>query len=632
MRRVLPLILGATSLALAFLVVLARAHVETRFYAQVGGLALGALVGGVLITALFSYAHIALFDAFGGPLRERFAAFMGWRLLRHMHTRPTVGSKLRAAIARLRATSRRHSAGRLALGAVALSAGLLATHEPALWNALADAVSPAFARTAVLGVDLLGAAALALGLAGLALHRPGATARVVLVSRPRLSVQPFVAIVGVALGVWALILALSVMHGFAGDLRAKILRTNAHVVVQPKDAAGTLGDGLALADALAGVDGVREVTPSAYGEVMMASSTNVVVNVVVKGMTDDALAHSDQLRGRVDPGKVRWLTHPEELLSDRFRFPLGIGAAPPTPGGTPTGTPTLVPADDAPGDAGANPFAASGALGDARVEPGVFLGVELARSLNLDVGSELQMISPDGDVGPTGLRPKLKSFRVAGIFTTGMYEYDQKLAYLAVEDAQRFFNLGDQLNRVELQLSDADQTDAVLARIRDVLSRRPGPPLEALGWKERNKNLFSALEIERLAMFFILGLTMLVAALAIVSSLVMIVVQRQRDIALLKALGASNRGVVRTFLVIGGFIGAVATVTGVFMGVGAALAMDAFGVPLPHEYYIETVPVQVSAAEVVVVAVAAFGMCLAATIYPSWAASRLRPVEGLRHG
>lgn len=625
MRRVLPVILGATSLALAFLVVLARAHVETRFYAQVGGLAFAALVGGVLITALFSYAHIALFDAFGGPLRERFAAFMGWRLLRHMHTRPTLGSKLRATSAHLRGTPRRRSAARLALGVTALAAGLVATHEPWAWNALAHAVSPAFARTATLGADVFGAAALALGFAGLALHHPGATARKVLVSRPRLSVQPFVAIVGVSLGVWALILALSVMHGFAGDLRAKILRTNAHVVVQPKDAAGTLGDGLALSDALADVDGVREVTPSAYGEVMMASSTNVVVNVVVKGMSDDALASSDQLRGRVDPGQARWISHPEELLSDRSRFPLGLGGAPP-------GDPTSPPSGGAPSGAQTSPFDAAPSLDVARVEPGVFLGVELARSLNLDVGSEFQMISPDGDVGPTGLRPKLKSFRVAGIFTTGMYEYDQKLAYLAIEDAQRFFNLGDQLNRVEIQLADAEQTDAVLARIRTLLAQRPGPPLEALGWKERNKNLFSALEIERLAMFFILGLTMLVAALAIVSSLVMLVVQRQRDIALLKALGASNRGVVRTFLVIGGFIGAVATVTGVFMGVGAALAMDAFGVPLPHEYYIETVPVQVSAAEVLVVAAAAYGMCLAATVYPSWAASRLRPVEGLRHG
>lgn|GEM_PF-946855 len=470
--------------------------------------------------------------------------------------------------------------------------------------------------------------------------------------KTRLTLQPFVSIVGVSLGIWALIVVLSVMRGFATDLQTKILRTNAHITVEPKDATGVLGDPYLITDAIKKVDGVREVQAMAYGEVMMSSSSSVAVNVVVKGMTDADLASSEQLEGTVSPGEVRWLWHPEYLLSDRYRYPLEVDRSglklpidpegnrkePRDTGGDDEGKAN---GDKPPGDDGdakkdtikdvdaADVFGAPPS--NPSVFPGILLGAELSKSLNVTVGSEINVISPDGDFGPTGVRPKLKSFRVAGIFTTGMYEYDQKLAYMAVDDAQRFLNLERNLNRLEIRVDDPETTADIITRIEPILAKF-GQGLRTMSWRERNKSLFAALALERIAMFIILGLTIIVAALSILSSLTMIVVQRAKDIAVLKALGASNGDIVRTFLAIGGVIGFIATGTGLLIGLGFIISIDTFGVPLPKEYYITTLPVAIDPLEVVIVALVAMAICMAATWYPARAASRLSPVEGFRHG
>ncbi len=457
--------------------------------------------------------------------------------------------------------------------------------------------------------------------------------------KTRLTLQPFVSIVGVSLGIWALIVVLSVMRGFADDLQTKILRTNAHITVEPRDASGVLGDPYLLTDAITAVGGVREVQAMAYGEVMMSSSTSVAVNVVLKGMTDEDLRNSEQLEGTVAPGDVRWLWRPESLLSDRHRYPLAVSTGKASFRPDLDDTSTAAGGDDDPlGDGTPNliqdlgagdPFGA--ASNDPAVFPGILLGAELSKSLNVTVGSEINVISPDGDFGPTGVRPKLKAFRVAGIFTTGMYEYDQKLAYMALDDAQRFLNLERHLNRLEIRVDEPGGTGDIIAKLEPILAQS-GQDLRSMGWRERNKSLFAALALERIAMFIILGLTIIVAALSILSALTMIVVQRSKDISVLKALGASNGDITRTFMGIGGVIGIIATATGLAIGLGFTSAVKAFGVPLPKEYYITTLPIQVDYLEVVVVALIAMAICMAATWYPARTASRLSPVEGFRHG
>jgi lipoprotein-releasing system permease protein len=264
------------------------------------------------------------------------------------------------------------------------------------------------------------------------------------------------------------------------------------------------------------------------------------------------------------------------------------------------------------------------------VLPGVLLGAELARQLNLSVGEEVQLISPDGDIGPTGLRPKLTSMRVAGVFQTGMYEYDQKLAYTALYSAQRFFDLGPDRNALEARFSDPELALSQLEPLSAKVSQFPG--LSVSTFRDRNKNLFSALALERIIMLLILGFIVFVASLLIVSSLVMLVVEKVREIAVLKALGASDGSIVRSFVNIGAFIGLFGVLSGVPLGVGTLVALIQQGLTLPREFYITELPVKLDAAEIAIFAVAAFGMCLIATLYPSKKASELTPADGLRHG
>ncbi|MDP6943103.1 MAG: FtsX-like permease family protein, partial [Myxococcota bacterium] len=187
------------------------------------------------------------------------------------------------------------------------------------------------------------------------------------------------------------------------------------------------------------------------------------------------------------------------------------------------------------------------------------------------------------------------------------------------------------VNRVELRLANAQATDAVMGAVRAELMAN-APTLAASDWRERNKSLFSALQLERIVMFIVLGFIVLVASLLIVSSLVMLIVEKSREIAILKALGASGATIVRVFLLIGAVIGAIGSASGTTLGVLTCLAIETFGVPLPQEYYITELPVDLDWLEVAIVGLAGFAVCILATIYPSREASALKPVEGLRHG
>jgi len=666
-------ILAALGLiALAFFGLLANAEPETVFYAQTATGLFLVIVVVVLVATLVTALYMRVFGKLADRISsQRFSRFVGWKFLRSQRVSETLWSRTARSFHALRT---RPLTGKVAITGVGLGL-LLATlivSRPAAWNSVADGVSPSFATALMLVLTILGSALTLVGITSLVLptHRPEPDPQ--LRQRNAVTLPTFISIIGVAIGLWALIVVLGVIHGLQSDLREKILRTNAHMVVEPQRPDGILGDSVALEAAMRSLPRVKEADAYVRGEVMMSSPTAIAVNVVVKGMLPDALAASEQLRGRMIDGSMLGLSRPETLISERPRYPSDASRRKRPRVPEPAREDTEEAPDDTASDDNASekaaakdkaaggsdlggvghPSDANGATGASGTRvfdpsdsediipsswglsqdlyPGILVGAELARQLGIEVGDEVQLISPDGDVGPTGLRPKLASFRVAGIFRTGMYEYDQKLAYTSLYAAQRFFDLGRDRNALEARIDDADAIDELSLAVPTVLENFPG--LVSSSLRERNKNLFSALALERIVMFVILGFIVFVASLLIVSSLVMLVVEKVREIAVLKALGASDSAIVKSFVTIGTFIGLFGVLAGIPLGVGSCVYLIAAGFSLPREFYLSELPVKLDAFEITVFGLAALGMCLIATIYPSRKAAQLKPADGLRHG
>jgi lipoprotein-releasing system permease protein len=260
--------------------------------------------------------------------------------------------------------------------------------------------------------------------------------------------------------------------------------------------------------------------------------------------------------------------------------------------------------------------------------PGVLVGRELVKQINLYLGQEVKVISPLGQNTLAGQTPYIKPYRVAGVFFTGMYEYDLKLIYVELSTLQDFLDLPDVVTGIEIRVDDPEDTEAVVRQLRTAL----GPVYRIQDWKELNRSLFSALKLEKIAMFLVLAIIILVASFSIVGNLIMVVVEKAREIAVLKTLGASDSGVTRIFSVQGFFIGLVGTAIGVYLGLGACLFADTYGIGIPPDvYYIDRLPVHVDMWSVLQVGAAGLLISVAATIYPAQIASRLRPVEGLRY-
>jgi lipoprotein-releasing system permease protein len=263
------------------------------------------------------------------------------------------------------------------------------------------------------------------------------------------------------------------------------------------------------------------------------------------------------------------------------------------------------------------------------LRPGLVVGRELAKTLHVYVGDEITLVSPLGDLGPMGVMPKTRKYRIAGIFYSGMYEYDATHVYTTLEEAANYFGTPGQITTIEVKVDDAEGADRLTPAVVAAVDR---PELVVRDWREINKNLFSALKLERIATFLILSIEIIVASFCIVSTLLLMMAEKSKEIAILKALGATDGAIMRTFMTEGVIIGGIGTILGVSTGLALCTGLSWFGLRLdPDVYYIDRLPINVSALDYGIVTLAALTICTLATIFPARQASQLRPVDGLRY-
>jgi lipoprotein-releasing system permease protein len=260
--------------------------------------------------------------------------------------------------------------------------------------------------------------------------------------------------------------------------------------------------------------------------------------------------------------------------------------------------------------------------------PGIILGKELARQLDLQPGDPVNLVSPVTIPTLIGPVPKVKRFALVGLFDAGMVEYDSSLAYISLADAQRFFDLGDAISGVEVRTDDLAHADTVAATI----AGPAGFPFQVRSWKQINYNLFSAIRLEKTVYFVVLLLIVLVAAFNIVATLVMVVMEKHKDIAVLKSMGATRGAIAQIFVYKGLVIGGVGTVAGSAAGLAICELLHKYGIPLPKDvFYVSTVPVKIYPEYFALVVIVSLAICLLATLYPARQASRLVPVEAIRY-
>ena len=432
-----------------------------------------------------------------------------------------------------------------------------------------------------------------------------------------LTVISVLSICGVAISSCALSSVVSVMEGFSHDLKRKILGNSAHTVIDTT-AATPWGEYEDTLEAVRKVPGVIGATPVVHGEVMASSASNLA-GVVVNGIDPSSIDNVIELRRNIKVGKIDYLEHPEKLTKLPPNEVIGIG-----PSGENYYKGSELPAlqDDLDPDVRA-------VLITKPDRPGIILGLELAKTLHVYVGDEVTLVSPLGDLGPMGIMPRTKRFRVAAIFDSGMYEYDAMSVYTMLEQAQEYFATGKNISAIDIKVDDAENTERVAPAVVTAVNR---PELRIRDWREINKNLFSALKLERFATFIILSIAIMVASFCIICTLLLMVTEKGKEIAILKAIGASDGSILRTFMIEGVIIGGIGMVFGVITGFALCSGLKWIGLPLPSEvYYIHGLPVSVTGWNFLTVAAAALTITTLSTVYPAYAASRLRPVDGLRY-
>ncbi len=387
------------------------------------------------------------------------------------------------------------------------------------------------------------------------------------------SLNTFISIAGVVIGVATSIITLSVMTGFQGYFRDKILSAIPHVVVMEYSGAG-IKDTNGLQEKIGQVPHVVATTPFTISQAMLTSRDRVQ-GVVVRG---------------IDPRTEGAVTSLGKNMVE-------------------------------------------GSLSDLEAEdrklPGIVIGEDLARKFAVTIGDTITMVNPIGEETAMGMVPKMRKFEVTGIFDAGMYDYNTSFAYTSLPEAQKFFGMNGQVSGIEVRIDEIYQADSISNAIRAAV----GYPYYTRNWMEMNKNFFSALKLEKMGMSLILVVIIIVASFNIIGTLTMIVMEKSREIAILKSMGATSKSIMRIFMFAGLVIGFVGTAVGALIGYGAVMIITKTGiVSLPRDVYqVSHLPLSITGVDVLSICLTALGISFLATLYPSWQGAKQDPVEVLRY-
>ena len=381
---------------------------------------------------------------------------------------------------------------------------------------------------------------------------------------------------GIMLGVATLIIVMAVMNGFRKELLDKILGLNGHLLVQPLES--PLTDWKDVADRINQVSGIRLAAPVVDGQALASSPFNAT-GVLVRGIRADDLNNLTSIAKNIRQG-------------------------------------TLEGFDDG---------------------QGVAIGRRLADLLSLHAGDSITLVSPKGAVTPMGVTPRVKPYKVAAVFEIGMSEYDASFVFMPLAEAQSYFNRANDVSSIEVFTNNPDRID----EFRKLVTEAAGRPVFLVDWRQRNSTFFNALQVERNVMFLILTLIVLVAALNIISGLIMLVKDKGSDIAILRTMGASQGAIMRIFLITGASIGVVGTLVGLLVGLVICFNIETIRQFLswltntelfdPTLYFLSKLPASIDIGETSAVVIMALTLSFLATLYPSWRAARLDPVDALRY-
>ncbi len=394
-----------------------------------------------------------------------------------------------------------------------------------------------------------------------------------------ISLITVISILGVMIGVMTLVVVMAVMTGFEETLRDRLLGINSHVSVM--SAGDVLTDYEKLTDTVAREPGVVAAAPSVLGQVLLTSGSRVS-GAVVRGIDPDRANRVLDIESSIVEGKLGDLKAKRTVEVEGRSVPL----------------------------------------------PGIILGARLAAQLRAAPGDAIQVVSPLGQASVMGMIPKIRRFVVVALFKSGMQDYDATLAYMNLPDAQNFFELPNAVSNIEVRVKNVYQAEDVAKRIQQKL----GMPYYAEDWSKRWPSLFSALRLEKTVYFLVLLLMILVGAFNIVSTLIMVVMEKRRDIAILQSMGARRKSVRNIFLIKGCVIGVMGTLLGVVIGYGLCLLIQSYHfIKLPDVFLMDTVPVRIYFSNFVIVGASSFLICLLASIYPARQAAKLEPVEIIRY-